>query len=130
MSGVASISIAIVFLFGVVIGALCVWGLCAPARLIQLVKRMMRWDIGIHLAIVVRVALGLAVIAAAVESRFPLAFHALGWIAIIAAVGLAIMGKVRMRKFIAWFDQRSTAVLRAWLLVGIAFAGFLMYGAT
>ena len=117
-------------IFGIIICALSVWGIYAPAKLIEMVKGLMAQDVGIPAAIVVRLVLGAALITAAAESRFPVVFQVLGSVAILAAIGLAIMGRARMRKFVAWLDRLATLFIRLWLLLGIAFGGFLIYGAS
>lgn len=61
-------------------------------------------------------------------SRFPLTFEFLGWFAIAAAVIILILGHERLRKFVAWFERFSHAMIRVWLLFGIAFGAFLLFG--
>jgi hypothetical protein len=73
--------------------------------------------------------LGAALIACAAVSRFPTTFMVLGWIAVIAAIGLALMGRERMRRFVAWFDSSPPVLIRIWLLFGLGFGVFLVYGA-
>lgn len=118
----------IVFALGAVVCALSVWGLLAPDKILKLVNGVMDKDWGIHVAVVVRLLLGAALIIAAPESRFPLIFEILGWIAVVAAVAILLMGRERLRKFVAWFGRFSEAMIRVWLLFGIAFGAFLVYG--
>ena len=62
-------------------------------------------------------------------SIFPIAFQVLGSIAIVAAVALAVAGRERIRRFIVWWSERfSTSIVRLWLLFGLAFGAFLVYG--
>jgi hypothetical protein len=124
-----TVSQVVVVIVGVVVGVLAIWGTFAPNKLLSLVKSVMNQDFGIYAAVVIRLLLGAALIIAAAGSRFPVIFQALGWIAILAALGLAIIGQKRMRKFVAWFDRFSPALIRLWLLLGIAFGVFLIYGA-
>jgi hypothetical protein len=73
--------------------------------------------------------LGSALIIIAPVSPFPIVYQTLGVIAIVAAFALVIMGRERVRKFIAWFSERfSEAIIRLWLLFGMACGGFLVYG--
>jgi len=105
------------------------WGLFAPKKLMTLVTSAMDQQWGIYLAVLVRLVLGAALIGVAPVSLFPVVFQALGWIAIVAAVVLAIAGRERVRNFIVWWSERfSVSVIRMWLLFGIAFGGFLVYG--
>jgi hypothetical protein len=83
---------------------------------------------GIYVAVVARLLLGAALIVVAPESRFPLVFEILGWFAIVAAVIMLFAGRVRLRRFVAWFEQSSQTMIRVWLLFGIAFGAFLVYG--
>ena len=125
---IAEISRAIVLIFGSLVCALSAWGIYVPAKLIELVRNVMDRNWGIQAAVVARVLLGAALILAADGSRFPVVFEALGWVAILAAAGLSFMGRERMRRFIGWFDRFSPALVRLWLLLGLAFGGLLVYG--
>ena len=52
----------------------------------------------------------------------------LGWFGIVAAVIIVLAGRARLRRFVAWFEQSSQTMIRVWLLFGIAFGAFLVYG--
>lgn len=123
-----NLSQAIVLIIGSLVCALSAWGIYAPGRLMELVRNALDRKLGIQAAVAARVLLGAALILAAPESRFPAVFEALGWIAILAAIGLAFMGRERLRRFIGWFDRFSPALIRLWLLLGLAFGGLLVYG--
>ena len=71
-----------VYLFGVVIVALSVWGFVVPNRLIALVTGSMNRGAGLYVGIGSRVVLGVALIVAAPPARFPILFAVLGWISI------------------------------------------------
>lgn len=118
----------IIVFVGILVCAFSGWGIFAPQRLVQMVSVVMAKDWGIHAAVAVRLLLGLALIIAAPVSRFPLIFQILGWIAIVAAVVLALMGRDRLRKFVSWFERISPLLTRVWLVFGFAFGGFLIYG--
>ena len=119
----------IVLALGVIVCALSAWGMYAPDKLWKLVNGAMEKDWGIYVAVVARLLLGAALIVVAPDSRFPLAFELLGWFAIVAAVIILFAGRDRLRRFVAWFEQSSQAMIRVWLLFGIAFGTFLIYGA-
>ena len=105
------------------------WGIFAPQKLVTLVASVMDRHWGIYIAVVVRLVLGAALIIVAPASQFPIAFQVLGSIAIIAAVALALLGRERVRRLIvSWIGRLSAAMIRLWLLAGIAFGGFLIYG--
>jgi hypothetical protein len=118
----------IVLALGVIVCGLSAWGFMAPDKIWKLVNGAMDKNWGIYVAVVARLFLGAALIVVAPESRFPLAFEILGWFAVVAAVGILLMGRERLRKFVAWFEQFSQAMIRVWLLFGIGFGAFLVYG--
>lgn len=126
ITGIAQITVLI---FGIVVILLAAWGVFAPRQLMQLVTSVMDRAWGIHVAVIVRLVLGVALITVAAESLFPVIFQVLGSIAIVAAVVLALAGRERLRSFVAWWSGRfSTAAIRLWLLFGVAFGGFVVYG--
>ena len=114
---------------GITIIVLAGWGIFAPEKLMTLVTSAMDKSWGIYIAVIVRLVLGSALIIVAPTSQFPILFQALGVIAIVAAIVLLLMGRERMRRFLAWFAERLSApIIRLWLLFGVAFGGFLVYG--
>ena len=118
---------AIVIGFAIVIGVMCIYGLIFPEKLIKKVDAIWQGKSGMPIAIVVRLILGLHLIAIAPFSKFPLAIKILGYIAIIAAIAIPVIGKERIDKLLKWFEQSGETLIRAWLLAGIVFAGFLLY---
>ena len=62
----------VVLVLGVTVCALSAWGIYAPERLLKLVNGVMGQERGIYIAVIVRLLLGLALILAAPDSRFPL----------------------------------------------------------
>ena len=117
-----------VLTLGVVMCAISLWAMVVPAKMMKLVSGVMDKDWGIYFAVIVRLLLGAALIIAGPGSRFPALFEIVGGIAIFAAVVIAIMGRERLRKFIGWFDRLSPAMIRTWLLFGIAFGALFVYG--
>ena len=114
---------------GVTIIVLAGWGIFAPEKLMTFVTSAMDKSWGFYTAVIVRLVLGSALIIVAPASLFPIVFQVLGVIAIAAAIALLLMGRERMRRFIAWFSERFSApIIRLWLLFGVAFGGFLVYG--
>ena len=118
----------VVAIFGVAVFALSLWGFFAPGRLIRLVRGVVAQEWGIAVAVAVRIVLGVALILAAAGSKFPFAFQIFGWITILAAAGLAVGGRKLMQRITQWFDRLSPAFVRAWVLLGLAFGAFLVYG--
>lgn len=118
----------VVLALGVIVCGLSAWGMVEPDKLWKLVNGAMEKDWGIYVAVVARLLLGAALIVVAPDSRLPLVFEILGWFAIVAAVIILFAGRDRLRRFVAWFEQSSQAMIRVWLLFGIAFGAFLVYG--
>ena len=119
----------IVGVFGVVIAALSLWGIFVPNKLTSMVQGVMAKPSGLYVAVAVRLVLGAALIVAAPQSKFPTTFLVLGWIAIAAAVGLPLVGRARISALLGWFVRMPSVMIRLWLLFGLAFGAFLVYGA-
>jgi len=123
------ISQIIVLAIGVTVILFAGWGLLVPAKLMAMVTSVMDQHWGIYIAVISRLVLGAALIIAAPASPFPIVFQVLGWIAVVAAMVLALIGRARLRKFVGWWSERYSApVFRLMLLLAIAFGGFIIYG--
>lgn len=124
-----TLSRIIVVAAGVSICGIGIWGFLAPQKLMQWVKDTMDANWGFWFAILVRVMLGVTLLVVAPTSKFPAALLVIGWLAIAAAIGVVLMGRGRLRKFVQWFlDGFSPALIRVWMLFALAFGGFLIYG--
>lgn len=118
-----------ILVIGVTIILLAGRGMFAPEKLMTFVTSAIDKPWGIYIGVTVRLAMGAALIIAASASPFPVAFQVLGSLAIVAAVVLALMGRERVRSFLAWWSERfSASAIRLWLVFGIAFGAFLVYG--
>jgi hypothetical protein len=82
-----------------------------------------------YVAVMVRLTIGVLLVLAAPHSLFPLAFEILGWIAIVAALLVPVVGRERIDRLLDWWSRRSTLGIRLWSLAGLAFGCFLVYGA-
>ena len=124
---ISIISQTIVLAFGIILITLAAWGIFAPGQLMKMVTSVMDRDWGIYVAVIVRLVLGAALIIVAPASSFPVVFQVLGWVFIIAAVVIALAGRERLRRFIAWWSERfSMTAIRVWLLFGMAFGVFIV----
>jgi hypothetical protein len=112
---------------GLVVFMLGVLGVARPQALIGLVDRPWRSRGGLYLAVVVRIALGILLLAAASSTRFPWTVGALGIVSLAAAVAMPFLGYERLRKFIEWWLVRGDGFVRAWSLVACLFGAFLIY---
>jgi hypothetical protein len=121
------ISQIVVLALGAIICLFSVWGFIAPDKIWKMINGVMDKDWAIHVAVIMRLLLGAALIIAAPQSRFPHVMEVLGWIAIIAAIAILFMGRDRLKKFIAWFQRMTNTIVRVWLLFGFAFGAFLIH---
>lgn len=117
----------IVGAFGIVIAGLSIWGIVVPDRLIEIVKGAMAQRWGMRVAVGARFVLGFALIGAASAAMFPAVFRVLGWVAIAAAIALPVLGRKFIGTLLGSLEAWPTLAVRAWLLVGVAFGGFLLY---
>lgn len=85
-------------------------------------------SLGTHvMAVATRVVLGVALIMYAAQSRYPHVLEVLGWIAVAAAVILALMGRSNFRKLMDWAMQFAVSYGRIAGALAIVFGGFLVY---
>ena len=85
-------------------------------------------SLGMHiLAVVVRIILGVALIMYATESKYPTAILFLGWLSIVAASVLGIMGRTNFRRLMSWSLRFSQFFGRIGGFVAILFGGFLIH---
>jgi len=119
----------IVALFGCIVAALGISGVVRPTALIDLVQAAWRTPAGLYGAVGLRVLLGVVLIAAAPDCRFPQAIRILGIVALVAAAGGLVAGFERLQRFAAWWTERPAGFVRAWSLVAVAFGAWLVYAA-
>lgn len=112
--------------FGLLIVALSTWGFFRPEKLMALVKGMEDKPF-ILIAVSSRVVLAIILWFAAPLSRHPLVFQVLAVIALIAALTMLIVGKAKLMRMVDWWIERSAAMQRGWLLLGLAFGGYLLW---
>ena len=117
----------IVALFGIVLVLLSLWGMISPDRLVRMVRSVMDKSWGMPFAVGVRIIMGVALLFAAPASKFPVLFSAFGWLALIAAAALPVLGRERLVPLFDWF-QKSNLVIRLWLIFGVIFGVFMLYG--
>lgn len=113
--------------FGILIAGLAIWGIVVPRRLIDFVKGAMARPWGLRVAVGVRFLLGFALLIAASASMFPTTFRVLGWIAIAAAIALPVLGRKFINSLLGSVEAWPLLAIRAWLLLGTAFGGFLVH---
>ena len=77
-------------------------------------------------AVVVRLILGVLLISQASVSNYPVVIEALGWIAIVAAIILAAIGRGRFIRLMNWVLVTFTPYARVAGVVSLLFGGFLI----
>ena len=85
-------------------------------------------SIGLHvLAVIIRIVIGVALIICASESKYPTAILTLGWISIVAATVLAVMGRNNFKRVISWALSLKPVFGRLGGFIAILFGFFLIY---
>jgi hypothetical protein len=79
------------------------------------------------LAVVVRLVLGFLLIYQSGISKFPYAIEFIGWLSIIAAIFLAVMGRSNFKRLMSWALSLVKLVGRAGGVLAVAFGAFLIY---
>ena len=98
-----------------------------PETIFGLLRKKLE-SLSLHiLAVVVRVILGAALIMFATESRYPTAILILGWISIVAASVLGIMGRTNFKRLMSWALGVAPIFGRIGGLLAILFGGFLIH---
>lgn len=109
--------------FFVVIGLV---GLAQPDRFRSLFSGMDS-QLRFILAIAIRVVMGALLWWLADDLRHPQVMRIIAAIAILAAVGILIMGQGRLDKLVVWWLSRSDGVLRLSALFAGAFGAYFVY---
>ena len=79
------------------------------------------------LAVAVRLVLGALLISQSDISRFPLAIEIIGWLSIVAAISLAVIGRCNFTRLMLRALSLSKPYGRVGGIVAVAFGGFLIY---
>lgn len=84
--------------------------------------------LAIHvLAVVVRLLIGALLISQSSLSKYPLAIEILGWLSIVAALSLAVMGRHNFHRLMSWAITFLKPFGRVGGVFAAAFGGFLIY---
>lgn len=123
------VSQIVVMVIGFALFVVAAWGVFEPGKLIGFVTSAMDRHSAIFIAVIVRLVMGAALIVAAPASHFPIVFHGVGVILILAAIILVLMGRERLQRFLVWCsDEIPVQIIRLGLVLGAVFGGFLVYG--
>ena len=117
----------IVMLFGAATAIAGVIIVISPETVFGLIRKHMA-SMGMHvLAGVARIVLGAALILCAAETNLPAAIEVIGWITLVAALVLAIMGRTNFKRLMAWALGIPSTFRRIGGLLALLFGGFLVY---
>ena len=119
--------ITLIKAFGILIIVLSLWGLVFPEKLAGNVTSTVRKPWGPGFAVIVRVALGALFIVAAPQTGNPVIFKILGYLMLVAAVLILVLGRDRLARMTAYIAGRGASTLRAWLLLGLAFGAAVFW---
>ncbi len=79
------------------------------------------------LAVVVRLVLGVLLIVQSTVSKFPLVIEIIGWITIVAAIVLAVIGRRNFKRLMSWALFLVKPFGRVGGVLAAAFGAFLIY---
>jgi len=120
----------IIILFGIATIVAGIIIVINPATVFGLLRRKLE-SLGLHIsAVVVRIILGAALIICAAGSKYPTAILILGWISIVAAAVLGIMGRTKFKRLMSWALNVAPSFGRLGGLLAILFGGFLIHAVT
>ena len=102
-----------------------VW-LVQPKRLVDLIDGW-QGPSRFWFAVVFRLLIGIVFLLVAPGCRAPIVVLVFGWIAIVAAVIILVVGRERLDRFIAWWLARPPSVIRISALFAVVFGAVLIY---
>ena len=83
---------------------------------------------GLHIfAIIVRIILGIALVIAAADSKYPITLQILGWLTLIVVFVLSAMGRERFKSLIKWSLGINPSIQRMMGFFGILFGSLLFH---
>ena len=114
-------------IFAALIAGLSSWGVLFPQNLVSFVQSFMRRRDSIFVAVVARILLAALLWIVAPVSNTPTAFFVLAGIALLAAVGIAVVGLDRLQKLLEHVASWSRLAIRLQCLFGVVFGLFLIW---
>ena len=83
---------------------------------------------GLHIfAIIVRIILGISLVIAAADSKYPIALQILGWLTLIVVLVLSAIGRERFKSLIKWSLGINPNIQRVMGFFGILFGSLLFH---
>lgn len=79
------------------------------------------------LAVVIRLVLGALLICQSNISKFPFVIEVIGWISIVAAIFLSVMGRRNFNRLMSWILLLSKSFGRVGGVLAMTFGAFFIY---
>ncbi|MDY6790409.1 MAG: hypothetical protein SWH54_03975 [Thermodesulfobacteriota bacterium] len=79
------------------------------------------------LAVAVRLVIGSLLIYQSNVAKFPFVIEMIGWVSIVAAIIIAVMGRLNFKRLILWALSLSKPFGRVGGIIAVAFGAFLIY---
>ena len=79
------------------------------------------------LAVAVRLVMGALLIFQSSVAKFPVVIEVIGWLSIVAAIILAVLGRRNFRRLMSWALSLSKPFGRVGGFIAVAFGAFLIY---
>lgn len=79
------------------------------------------------LAVVVRLVIGALLIYQSGISKFPFVIEVIGWLSIVAAIIMAVIGRRNFNRLMSWALSLSQPLGRVGGVLAVAFGAFLIY---
>jgi hypothetical protein len=118
--------VALTLIFCAAIAGMGVAVVVTPARAHELVQ-LFADKTGMWVAAAIRAVFGLGLLAAASESKAPMALRLLGLLILIVAILMPILGLDRHRRMIDWWIASSRGMQIVWGAVTFVFGILLIY---
>ncbi|MET0070123.1 MAG: hypothetical protein ABW096_08775 [Candidatus Thiodiazotropha sp.] len=117
----------IIILFGLLILVAGIIILINPEAMFGLVRDTSD-KLSLHvLAVALRLILGILLVSESESSRFPIIIEILGWLSIIAAVALALIGRNNFKRLMSWALSSLKPYGRIGGALASAFGAFIVY---
>ena len=78
-------------------------------------------------AVVLRLILGVILIIQSADSKYPFVIEIIGWLSIVAAVFLSVIGRNNFLKLMSWALSQVKTLGRVGGVIASAFGAFLIY---
>jgi hypothetical protein len=118
--------LVIAIVFCIAVAALGATGLIAPARFLDVVRRITSLE-GFYLLAVARIAFGAVLYLVAEESKQPLVVEVLGIVLVASGIVTPFFSHTRYRKVVEWWSAGGDLYVRIWAGCAMLFAILLMY---